>query len=81
MKTLALFLITFLAPLLFLPPLFGIPLAFGVGMPVTIGYYIRGSRPRRSDPDVISNDPYEAEQNYAAKSNRWFVMMHRPDRR
>jgi len=80
MKTLALFLVTFLAPLLFLPPVFGIPLAFGVGMPLTIGYYVRGSYPRRSDPDVISSDPYEAEQNYADKLNKWFVWMRRPDR-
>jgi len=81
MKTLALFLVTFLVPLLFLPPIVGIPLAFGVGMPLTIGYYLRGSYPRRTDPDVISSDPSEAQQNYADKLNRWFVLMHRPDRR
>ncbi len=81
MKTLALFLVMFLAPLLLLPPIFGIPLAFGVGMPLTIGYYLRDSYPKRTDPDVISGDPSETERNYADKLNRWFVMMRRPDRR
>jgi hypothetical protein len=81
MKTLALFLLTFVAPLFLLPGFVGYVLAFGIGLPLTVGYYLRDSFPRRSDPDVISSDPNEAEQDYADKLNRWYVMMRRPDRR